>query len=52
MLIKMNIADYPNMKKEDRSKLHRSVHKTAYPEIHEANIKQLTPEDLMRALNA
>ena len=31
MLISMQVADYPNMKRDDRSRLHREIHKKAYP---------------------
>lgn len=31
-LVDMNIADYPNMKKEDRRKFYRQMKKIAYPE--------------------
>jgi ribulose-5-phosphate 4-epimerase/fuculose-1-phosphate aldolase len=45
VLIKLRIADYPNMKKDDRSKTHRHFHKMAYPRTHE-NPKKLTTKEL------
>ena len=30
-LVKMNLADYPNMKKEGRSNFYRQMRKNAYP---------------------
>jgi|TARA_R110000850_G_scaffold169295_5_gene294475 hypothetical protein len=32
MLIDFTTGDYPQMKSEDRSRLHRSTYKMAYPE--------------------
>lgn len=31
----MRLADYPHMKKEDRRKWHRDMHRLAYPKTHE-----------------
>jgi hypothetical protein len=31
-LLSMNVGDYPNMKKEDRKKFHKDLHKKAYPD--------------------
>lgn len=32
MLTDMTVVDYPNMKREDRRKLHKGLYKVAYPE--------------------
>lgn len=47
-LEKMTIADYPNMKREGKSKLHREIHKLAYPESHKLRIIKV--EDIKGAL--
>lgn len=31
VLIQLNVADYPNMKKEDRKKFYNEIKKRAYP---------------------
>lgn len=31
LLTQLKVMDYPNMKDEARSKLHRSIHKKAFP---------------------
>lgn len=47
-LLKMNLADYPNMGREDRRKFHRNLHDIAYPPQEQ---KLQTTADLMRFLN-
>jgi len=37
MLVEMRLSDYPNMKKNDRSKLHRQMFKLAYPKTETAS---------------
>lgn len=48
-LKQMSIADWPNMKKQQRSKIHKELFKQAYPsEIRKKNY--ITPEDLGKVL--
>jgi hypothetical protein len=49
MLRLMNIADFPDMKKDARSKMHRQVYKAAYP--NQAK-KVVTVEDLKNVLGS
>lgn len=49
-LIQMKIADYPNMKKADRQKLHKELHKKAYPKNGDG--KKLTTEELYKRVRA
>lgn len=39
MLLQMTVQDYPNMKKEDRNKLHRKISKASDPFLEERAIK-------------
>ena len=48
MLVAFTIADYPNMKKEDKKRLHSRVYKTAYP--HSVDAKGVTAQELARML--
>ena len=43
ILVKLRVADWPNMKSSDRSKWHRELHKMAYPVVHS---KEITTQDL------
>lgn len=36
----MSLSDYPNMKQQDRKRMHRSVRKLAYPEHYKSNMKK------------
>lgn len=47
MLVKMTLQDYPNMKKNQRSSLHRKIHTMAYPKFNELNEKSMSTKDLM-----
>ena len=38
LLMEMKVGDFPNMKKEDRGRLHRSLYKQAYPESAEQSV--------------
>lgn len=50
MLLKMQIADYPNMTKSSRQKLHKEMHKKAYPSSFNES-KKITNDELMRLIN-
>ena len=47
MLRAMNVADYPYAKKDTRQKLHRQVHKQAFPD---AKKRGMTFDDLKSIL--
>jgi hypothetical protein len=48
-LKQMTIADWPNMKKAARTKLHKELHSQAYPsELRKKNY--ITPEQLQKVL--
>lgn len=50
MLLSMTMGDWPNMKKEPRAKLHRSVFSQAFPD--ELKVKnKVTPKDLVAILS-
>lgn len=42
--------DWPNLKKAQREKLHRSLHRTAYPRTHSG--EALNPQQLAQVLGA
>jgi hypothetical protein len=48
LLVSMKVSDWPNMKKPDRTKLHKSVYKTAY-RIKE---KKITIDDFAATIKA
>jgi len=50
MLNNLTISDWPNLKKEARQKLHKSVYKSAYPSIFRSE-KRATLEDVARILS-
>jgi len=37
MMVKMQAHDYPNLKKDDKTRIHRRIHRIAYPEMYEHN---------------
>lgn len=43
MLTQMTVADYPNLKKPDREKLHRQIYELAHPSIF-SNSKEETAD--------
>ena len=47
----LKVADWPNMKKEARSKLYRDLNKLANPSILREEPKALTTQDLAALLN-
>lgn len=49
MLVDMSVGDYANMKKEDRKKYHKDIHKKAYP-LESSKVKLLTTEEAFKAL--
>jgi hypothetical protein len=51
MLMELAVADYPNMKKADRNKLHREIHKKAYPKTYNPT-EVLTTEELAKRIKA
>lgn len=44
ILTQFTINDWPNMKKEARTKLHKQVHKKAFPKTHETSKPQSTKD--------
>lgn len=48
-LSRMGTADWPNLKKEDRKRIHRKLHKQAYPSTHKDPI---SPTQLASLLGA
>lgn len=46
-LIEMNIADYPHLKKDGRSKLYKEIRKEAYPSSMQ---KRMSFEDFARKM--
>jgi hypothetical protein len=48
ILAKLVVADWPNLKKDERSKKHRELHRLAYPSLEKK--KSITPQDLQRIL--
>lgn len=48
MIVKTQVADYPNLKKEHKARFHRKMHRIAYPEIYTDNV--LSAEDVARKL--
>jgi len=46
LLLQMRIADWPNMKKHDRSKFHRSIHRSAYPATESSASKVVNTKEL------
>lgn len=50
MLLQMKVADYPNMKKEDRKKLFKGLHSQAYPEMEDIKKPVVRAEDFALAL--
>jgi hypothetical protein len=51
LLLKLTVADYPNMTKDARKKLHREWHRKAYPKTYE-NMEELTTSQLAERLTA
>jgi hypothetical protein len=49
MLRAMNVADYPTLKKESRSRLHKQVYKQAFPDQKK---RVVTTEDLKKLLGS
>lgn len=49
MLLNLRIADFPHLKKEDRKKLHKEIHKSAFPKTHEEG-KVLAFEEVARII--
>jgi hypothetical protein len=49
MLTRMSIADWPNMKKASREKLHKKLYKQAYPSTFKEK-KQVSLEELATIL--
>lgn len=48
--MQMKLADFPQMKENERKKWHRQMHALAFPRIHDA--KPLTTEELALRLKA
>lgn len=46
-LVDLNVADYPQLKKEDRSKLHREFRNSAYPKEMQ---KEVSFDDFIRKM--
>ncbi len=46
-LMRMKLADFPKLKRQDRQKLHKQTHRAAYPHMYEASEqKSLTTKQL------
>ena len=45
----MRVSDYPHLKKSDRQKMHKEMHKLAYPVTHRT-AKELSPQELNERL--
>lgn len=50
ILIKMRLADYPQIKQTGRTSWHREMHRLAYPKTHSGQAK--TIEDIAKYLGA
>jgi hypothetical protein len=51
LLMRMRLADYPNMKNEARQEWHREIHRLAYPRSW-AESETLSPEQTAERLRA
>lgn len=49
MLLAFTVADFPNASKSQRTKIHREMHKEAYPQIHEK--KEVSTEAFAKFLS-
>lgn len=49
-LMELSTQDWPNLKKTQRDKLHRSLHRSAYPKTHDGI--PLSPVELAKVLGA
>ena len=49
MLTKLKVMDYPNMKPEGRSRVHRQLVVRAYPES--LKERAITPEEMVKLIN-
>ncbi len=50
MLTRMTVADYPHVKKEDRTKIHRKLYKLAHPDLFESEEKAISVSDIGKVL--
>jgi len=50
-LYDLRIVDFPTLKQEARSKIHKGLYKAANPSIMEREERPLTTEDLGRIIN-
>lgn len=48
-LMELSTQDWPNLKKSQREKLHRQLHRAAYPSTYS---KPVTPQELAKILGA
>lgn len=48
MLMGVKVSSYPYLKEADQDKVHRSLHKLAYPDVEKRSI---TAEEMARLLN-
>lgn len=46
MLLQLKVADFPTMKKEPRQKLHKSLHRQAFPKVYDPKEQELTIKEL------
>lgn len=51
MLAQMTIADYPQMKKENRSSIHKKIYKLAYPKVFDPSKKEQNIKEAFLALS-
>lgn len=47
LLVQLKVADFPNLSKDERKKLHRSFYKTAFPNVEK---KPMSTGDVARIL--
>ncbi len=50
MLSQMTIGDYPQMKKENRTSIHKKIYKLAYPKMFDPEKKEQNIKDAFKAL--
>lgn len=49
-LVAIQVSAYPELPKKEKEKLHRTLHRNAYPDAHEAR-HSLTLEQVMEIVN-
>jgi hypothetical protein len=49
-LLSISIGSFADLKKEDRTKMHREIHKRAFPKVHESK-RAISGQELAVILN-